>query len=89
MRHRLLILLFLGVCLSSMASNVVWFDGQHPVSYQLTGRVDPVVKQALRMFCDDMQLVTGMKPVASREAAIRIIQGNRRMMLLMGAPLWM
>ena len=76
MRHRLLILLFLGVCLSSMASNVVWFDGQHPVSYQLTGRVDPVVKQALRMFCDDMQLVTGMKPVASREAAIRIIQGK-------------
>ena len=76
MRHRLLILLFLGVCLSSMASNVVWFDGQHPVSYQLAGRVDPVVKQALRMFCDDMQLVTGMKPVASREAAIRIIQGK-------------
>ena len=76
MRHRLLILFFLGVCLSSMASNVVWFDGQHPVSYQLTGRVDPVVKQALRMFCDDMQLVTGMKPVASREAAIRIIQGK-------------
>ena len=59
-----------------MASNVVWFDGQHPVSYQLTGRVDPVVKQALRMFCDDMQLVTGKKPVASREAAIRIIQGK-------------
>ena len=59
-----------------MASNVVWFDGQHPVSYQVAGRVDPVVKQALRMFCDDMQLVTGMKPVASREAAIRIIQGK-------------
>ena len=76
MRHRLLILLFLGVCLSSMASNVVWFDGQHPVSYQLAGRVDPVVKQALRMFCDDMQLVTGMKPVSSREASIRIVQGK-------------
>lgn len=76
MKRRLLTILFLGAALTSIASDVVWFDGQHPVSYQVTGKVDPVVKQALRMFCADMELVTGMKPVSSREASIRIVQGK-------------
>ena len=58
------------------AADVVWFDGQHPVTYQIVGRVDPVVKTALQMFCDDMRQVTGMKAVASRQATIRIIQGK-------------
>ena len=76
MRRRLLTILFLGASLTSIASTVTCFDGQNPVSYQLAGRVDPVVKQALRMFCDDMEMVTGMKPVASKAAAIRIVQGR-------------
>ena len=59
-----------------MPSDVVWFDGQHPVSYQVAGKVDPVVKIALQMFSSDMEMVTGMKPVASREASIRIVQGK-------------
>ncbi len=76
MIRRLLTILFLGVGLSAMPSDVVWFDGQHPVSYQVAGKVDPVVKIALQMFSSDMEMVTGMKPVASREASIRIVQGK-------------
>ena len=76
MIRRLLTILFLGVGLSAMPSDVVWFDGQHPVSYQVAGKVDPVVKIALQMFSSDMEMVTGMKPVASREASISIVQGK-------------
>ena len=76
MIRRLLTILFLGVGLSAMPSDVVWFDGQHPVSYQVADKVDPVVKIALQMFSSDMEMVTGMKPVASREASIRIVQGK-------------
>ena len=59
---------------SARATDVVWFDGQHPVSYEVAGKVDPVVKMALQMFEDDMLQVTGMRPVASRQATIRIVQ---------------
>ena len=58
------------------AKDVVWFDGQHPVTYQVVGKTDPVVTIALRMFCDDMQQVTGQRPVASKQAVIRIVQGK-------------
>ena len=58
------------------ASEVVWFDGSHPVTYQVVGKTDPVVTIALQMFCDDMQQVTGLKPVASKQGTIRIVQGK-------------
>ena len=67
---------FYVVCAVVTASDVVWFDGQHPVSYQVAGKVDPVVKIALQMFSSDMEMVTGMKPVASKSATIRIVQGK-------------
>ena len=66
----------LTIGLTAGASDVVWFDGQHPVSYQVVGKTDPVVKIALQMFESDMEMVTGMKPVAAKKAAIRIIQGK-------------
>ena len=69
-------MLLLVAALSTKAADVVWFDGQHPVSYQVVGKTDPVVTIALQMFSSDMEQVTGMKPVASRQAAIRIIQGH-------------
>ena len=59
------------------ATDVVWFDGQHPVTYQVEGRVAPVVHQAISMFCSDMELVTGQPATPSnRHATIRIVQGN-------------
>ena len=58
------------------AADIVWFDGRHAVTYQIDGKTDPVVKIALQMFCNDMQLVTGMKAVPSKQATIRIVQGK-------------
>ena len=62
--------------LAMFADSVVWFDGTHPVSYSVEGKVAPVVRQALRLFEDDMELVTGKKAVASKNAVIRIVQGK-------------
>ena len=59
-----------------VAADIVWFDGAKPISYQVVGKTDPVVKIALQMWCDDMEHVTGMRPVSSPKASIRIIQGK-------------
>ena len=75
MKQHLLIILCL-LCCCKVNADVVWFDDSNPVSYQLVGKVDPVVQIALRMFCNDMELVTGKKAVCSNNAAIRIIQGS-------------
>ena len=58
------ILFLLSISMTAIASDVVWFDGQQPISYQVVGKTDPVVKIALEMFESDMLQVTGMKPVA-------------------------
>ena len=77
MKAQLITLFFaLAVCTHVAAADIVWFDGTKPVSYQVVGKTDPVVKIALQMFCDDMEQVTGMKPVASKKASIRIVQGK-------------
>ena len=55
---------------------MVWYDGSNAVSYQVEGKAAPVVQQALRLFEGDMELVTGKKAVASKNAAIRIVQGK-------------
>ena len=55
---------------------LTWFDGQRPVTYQLAGKVDPVVMTALDMWKGDMQQVTGQTPVAAKQATIRIVQGK-------------
>ena len=62
--------------INGRAADVVWFDGQRPVSYQVVGKCEPVVATALQMFCDDMQQVTGMRPVAAKRANILISQGK-------------
>ena len=56
------------------ASNLTWFDGQHPITYQLPRKVEPVVETALAMWKDDMRQVTGLTPVASRHATIRVVR---------------
>ncbi len=59
-----------------LKANIVWYDGSNAVSYQVEGKAAPVVQQALRLFEGDMELVTGKKAVASKNAAIRIVQGK-------------
>lgn len=61
---------------ASFASEVVWFDGKHPISYSVPKKVEPVVKVALEMWRDDMRQVTGMKPVVSSQPKIKVIQGK-------------
>ena len=72
----LLVLLITLYCGVAIAADIVWYDGINPVSYQVVGKTDPVVKIALQMWSDDMEQVTGMRPVSSKKATIRIIQGN-------------
>ena len=75
--RQITILFLLSISMTAIASDVVWFDGQHPVSYQVVGKTDPVVKIALEMFSSDMEQVTGMKPVeGGKSATIRIVQGK-------------
>ena len=57
---------------SSADDNVIWFDGQHPMTYDAPKKSAPVVSQALSMFCDDMRQVTGLTPQASKHAKIKI-----------------
>ena len=84
MKTRLITLITLMMlCIGTKAADVVWFDGQHPVTYQVVGKTDPVVKIALEMFCSDMEQVTGLRPVKRGErivksgnAVIRVVQGK-------------
>ena len=76
MKKQISIILLLVGCLMARAENVVWYDGSNPVTYRVVGKTDPVVMMALQMFCEDMELVTGKKPVSSPHAAIRIVQGK-------------
>ena len=74
--ERKLLTLLLTLCCLTIKADVVLFDGTNPVTYQVDNKVDAVVQIALRMFCDDMELVTGHKTVESRNAVIRIVQGK-------------
>ena len=58
------------------AAEVVWFDGQHPVTYSLPKRVEPVVEVALDLFKRDLQQVTGLTPVASGKPVVKVLKGK-------------
>ncbi len=53
---------------------VTLFDGSKPVSYNLNGRVAPVVEVAAGMFSGDMHLVTGKEAVADKNGVIQVYQ---------------
>lgn len=75
-RHLFLLPLLLTGSGSLMAADVVWFDGQHPVTYNVQKKTDPVVTTAIGMFAGDMQAVTGQKAVSAdeKDARIRIVE---------------
>ncbi len=70
------ILLLFSVILTGelQATNLTWFDGQHPITYQMSRMMEPVVETALTMWKDDMRQVTGLTPVASRHATVKVIR---------------
>ena len=55
-------------------AEVVWFDGRHPITYQLPTDVEPVVMTALEMWKNDMLLVTGMIPKVSGKATVEVVK---------------
>lgn len=75
MRKQLTTLLINLCCGIATATNIVWFDGTKPISYQVVGKTDPVVKMALQMWSDDMEQVTGMRPVSG---ATRLMNSEKR-----------
>lgn len=75
MRKQLTTLLITLYCGVATATNIVWFDGIRPISYQVVGKTDPVVKIALQMWSDDMEQVTGMRPVSG---ATRLMNSEKR-----------
>ncbi len=75
MRKQLTTLLITLYCGVATATNIVWFDGTRPISYQVVGKTDPVVKMALQMWSDDMEQVTGMRPVSG---ATRLMNSEKR-----------
>ncbi len=56
------------------ADPVIWFNGSQPVTYCVEGRKALVVDRAIDMFSGDLQLVTGQRPVASKDAVIRVVE---------------
>lgn len=74
---RAILLFFLLTLIGhTRASNLTWFDGQHPITYQLPRMVEPVVETALTMWKDDMRQVTGLAPVASQHATIKVVRSK-------------
>ena len=68
--------LFVMSCCNLSAADVVWFDGFHPITFSVPKKTEPVVKIALDMWKDDMRQVTGMVPVASKKATIKVVAGK-------------
>ena len=66
--------LFYTVTVFAWVPYLEWFDGTHAVSYNINGKNAPVVTTALQMFSSDMQMATGMKAVASKDATIQIYE---------------
>lgn len=74
-RHTIWIALALFLQLEAQAL-VVWFDGVHPISYQVPKKSEPVLTIALEMWKSDMLQVTGMMPVATQKAKVQVMQNK-------------
>lgn len=70
------LLLGVGCVYEALAGDIVWYDGVHPVSYNVEGRPSAVVQTALDMFSEDMTAVTGKTAVqtSKENATIQIVQ---------------
>ena len=73
---RIALVLSAALMAISLKAEVVWFNGQQPITYSLPKKVEPVVEIALDMWKSDMLQVTGMQPVASSRPTIKIVQGK-------------
>lgn len=53
-----------------MAKSVTWYDGKHPVTYDVNRKTARVVKVALDLFSEDMRAVTGQPARQEKNGAI-------------------
>jgi len=62
-----------------VAADVVWFDGQQAVTYNVQKKTELVVATAINMFSTDMEAVTGQQavPASEKQAKIRIVELDR------------
>ena len=74
MKQLLLTLLAVLTAVGTAVADVVWYDGQRPVTYYIYGAAAPVVDVAATMFADDMAQVTGQRAVSDKDATICIYQ---------------
>ncbi len=75
MKTRILFTLFASLsALSTIAKEVVWFNGRQGVSYQFYGKRSPVIDMALDLFCDDMHQLTGKRAESHDEGTIEIFE---------------
>jgi len=95
MNKKLSIAAFLLLNAASLsAADFVWGDSEKSVRYALSGKVSPVVEQAVAMFRDDIRQVTGCTPEAVRadRAVINIVQldkattGTKKKLSAAGVP---
>ncbi|MBR0181494.1 MAG: glycosyl hydrolase 115 family protein [Prevotella sp.] len=76
MRVRICLFLLMAIIAIDIKAELVWFNGQAPITYSVPKKVEPVVKIALDMWKGDMLQVTGKTPVASSKPTIKIVQGK-------------
>ncbi|MXN92713.1 hypothetical protein GR160_15900 [Flavobacterium sp. Sd200] len=87
------VVFFISCCLNGHAQSgsLLWYDGTAPITYSAPKSIEPVVKTALGMFAEDMQMVTGKLPqqVTENKAGIRILQYDKKLakeLAKLGAP---
>ena len=76
MKEKIFLFLLMVLTTIDLKAELVWFNGQAPITYSVPKKVEPVVMIALEMWKSDMQQVTGKTPVASSKPTIKIVQGK-------------
>ena len=73
-RRLVLIGACLGMALSALAKDIVWYSGHGSVAYSFTGKKSATVEMALNLFADDMKAVTGHRAEQRNGAVIEIFE---------------
>ena len=68
------LMMFAMSSIMAKTDELVWYDGENAVAYNVLTDVEPVVKVALSMFSDDMSAVTGRKAVHTNNAVLMIVE---------------
>lgn len=77
MKLRLVIFLLLVGLQSIQSKELVWFDGNKPITYTLMSGKNDIVETALQLFEADMKAVTGKSAEQASKGIIEIYQLNQ------------